>query len=603
MSEGAPIDAAISAAPPARAAAGLARGPGWILRHERLCLAALLLVHAGLLVYAATRNSVTFDEYAHLPAGLAYWKYADFSVYNLSPPLLRAWAALPALLGGARIPPLGEWANLPPEAKHWAYAETFLRANYPDYQRLFVLARWGLVLLSCLGVWIVYRWARALYGGRAGLAACALYALCPNIAAHASLVTTDAGTAVALLAAAWLYWRFCRQPSWGRIGLAVLALGLAHLCKFTALLLWPALILMTVWFATIGPRVHRRALGVGLAGALLGTLLLINAAYGFKGSGTALGSYLFRSNAVKSWAALLPSNTPVPLPRDFVNGFDVQKLEAEGLYEGYLFGEVYRGAKWYFYPAALACKLPLSVLALLALALAGSWRSRAAPVSWRLGSAPLLIVLAVFVLGMTVLAQINIGVLYLLPMFPPAFILLGGLWAPPRTERPGRPWRMYAATVLLAGLAVEHAAIAPRYLAFINVAAGGPTHGYRLLSDSNFDWGQSLIDLKAWMDRNRVPALALGYFGTVDPGVYGIKYSPLFDPRDEPYVGISSYFLVGLAHRMPTPQGRSQFIDVPFHRELAQRHPVATVGYTIFIYTRADFDAARDEYFRRAQQR
>jgi hypothetical protein len=57
-------------------------------------------------------------------------------------------------------------------------------------------------------------------------------------------------------------------------------------------------------------------------------------------------------------------------------------------------------------------------------------------------------------------------------------------------------------------------------------------------------------------------------------------------------VAVSSYYLVGLAHRMPTPRGRTGIVGVPFHRQLARRTPVARPGHTIFVYTRRQVEEA-----------
>ncbi len=70
-------------------------------RGASYCVVLLLLVHAALLAYAAMVNSVAFDEFAHLAAGMAYWKYRTWPIYNVSPPLLRLWAALPPFCAGA----------------------------------------------------------------------------------------------------------------------------------------------------------------------------------------------------------------------------------------------------------------------------------------------------------------------------------------------------------------------------------------------------------------------------------------------------------------------------------------------------------------------
>jgi hypothetical protein len=58
----------------------------------------------------------------------------------------------------------------------------------------------------------------------------------------------------------------------------------------------------------------------------------------------------------------------------------------------------------------------------------------------------------------------------------------------------------------------------PRHLSYINELWGGPEQGERLLSDSNFDWGQGLPDLAKWAEANGLSDLPVWYFGT-DPAV------------------------------------------------------------------------------------
>ena len=63
----------------------------------------------------------------------------------------------------------------------------------------------------------------------------------------------------------------------------------------------------------------------------------------------------------------------------------------------------------------------------------------------------------------------------------------------------------------------------PHHLAYFNEIAGGPANGWRLLVDSNLDWGQDLKRLARWMRTNDVPRLKLSYFGSADPAYYGIE--------------------------------------------------------------------------------
>jgi hypothetical protein len=207
-----------------------------------------------LLAYSAATNSATFDEPAHLGAGVEYLRQHDLSIYSLSPPLLRIWAAIPAVLAGAKAPPITFEDTLPIVTRHLQYVEAFLVLNFSTLPHLLLLARLGMMPISCFAGWVVYRWAGELYGRRSGLAACAIYCLNPSILAAGSLITTDLGTAAAMLVSCWLWWRFCRGPSWRRWALVCVAVMLAHLCKFTAVLLWPMMLAMAVPFVLLRSR-------------------------------------------------------------------------------------------------------------------------------------------------------------------------------------------------------------------------------------------------------------------------------------------------------------------------------------------------------------
>jgi hypothetical protein len=64
--------------------------------------------------------------------------------------------------------------------------------------------------------------------------------------------------------------------------------------------------------------------------------------------------------------------------------------------------------------------------------------------------------------------------------------------------------------------AVATALAWPNGISYVNELWGGTRRGHRLVSDSNYDWGQGLKELSAWQGRHGGP-LACWYFGT-DPG-------------------------------------------------------------------------------------
>jgi hypothetical protein len=67
---------------------------------------------------------------------------------------------------------------------------------------------------------------------------------------------------------------------------------------------------------------------------------------------------------------------------------------------------------------------------------------------------------------------------------------------------------------------------APDYLAYFNIFVK-PENAWRLLTDSNLDWGQGLIALRAYQQQHPQEPLYLAYFGPVAPRLYGIRATAL----------------------------------------------------------------------------
>jgi hypothetical protein len=157
-----------------------------------------------------------------------------------------------------------------------------------------------------------------------------------------------------------------------------------------------------------------------------------------------------------------------------------------------------------------------------------------------------------------------------LPIYPLLFIWLSqtinsrSRWIVLRT----RP------TLLLLGLwyAAGSLWIAPHYLAYFNELCGGPRNGYRLLNESNFDWGQELRGLSSYLHQHGIKRIQLGYFGTADPAHYGIAYGPL--PRDREKA-LRAGGLVAVS---------ATLLNNDYYSWLRQMEPVDRIGYTIFIY-------------------
>jgi 4-amino-4-deoxy-L-arabinose transferase-like glycosyltransferase len=328
---------------------------------------ALLLLHLALAARSLILENPTVDEVLHLPAGVSYWQKGTFRLYHHNPPLVKLVAALPVVCAKPNVEPLysgDNWRSSDADVSHINFGQEFAKLNADRYFELFRLARLMMPLFSLVGGLTVFAWSRRLYGSWGGLLSLALWVFCPNILAHARLVTSDLGATALGVAATYVFWRYLQEPAWKRAFLAGIALGLAALTKFSMVILyavWPFL-----WLVHLGLAVPKggrpRQIGRGLVGAvaiIAWSVLVIDVGYFFEGVGIPLGDFEFGSRALTSRVA--PGTTrphsrnplldmtwqfrvnrfrgtwlgrlPTPLPEHFVSGFDEQKIETEGIPE------------------------------------------------------------------------------------------------------------------------------------------------------------------------------------------------------------------------------------------------------------------------------
>jgi hypothetical protein len=587
------------------------------LRSPTALALALLLVFASLAVSSLRRKAVTVDEIAYVAAGYYHWKTGDFDYNSTNPPLLKLLCGLPLLALDLDLParegdPAG-WG----EIRQWQYAREFLYSNRVDADTILLLARLPVVALGVLLGLGVFLWARQLYGGKSALVALFLYALCPNVLAHARLATQDLGVAAFAFASAWALWAFFRSPSFLRILACGLSVAAASLSKTSATVLIPIGVAYTtlllvrskeagIWtnLAIVRrvpegrPRI-RQFVSLGVAAAAVAGIFLLglNAGYAFEGSFRPLSETippdrLCQRLGVESGSlrgivgALLDLPSPVPEPFLRLLKFQVGRVQRGA--SMYMAGELSSTGWWTMMPFAFAIKTPIP---LLLLAAASSWkllrRRDVAHGEWLLAIAAGT-VLALF----TALRSVGIGLRYVLPMFPFLHVLASGV---AREGSLRSRWRRVALGVLLLWQAIGTLRIHPDYLAHFNEFVGGPSNGYRYLVDSNLDWGQDLKALKEYLDRNGIPRIRLAYFGSADASYYGIDYEylpsvgltpkgpgarwwyetdesslPPLDPSRGP-IAVSATLLVGVFYP-------------GYYAPLLDRRPRAQIGHSILVY-------------------
>ena len=343
-----------------------------------------------------------------------------------------------------------------------------------------------MIFTLLLGV-LVHRWGREVLGEAGGLAAVWLYVFNPNFLAHGNKVTSDVPAAFFIAASLYFFWKVCRRPHVTTLALCALATTGALLSKYTSLLLFPlfALLLLPKWLDRRSDGALRRKDALKTAAAVTGfvllVLLLVNAAYLFKGSFRSWADYAWESQAFRGLAL---DGVPLPLPRVFVQGLDYSSYLQEHVEVGrglnYVLGQLSTHGVWYAFPLMILLKTPLAFLGLLGLAVAAR-REEPCPDrwTWLVLIVPFVAVIACF----SLLATAQLGIRYLLPGLP-TLILCGARGVAFGTT----PRRRLIAIALLGWYAASTLSYHPHYVAYFNELIGRRVNAYRFLADSNLDW-------------------------------------------------------------------------------------------------------------------
>lgn len=558
-------------------------------RSSHLLLGLLVGGFAALAVHSLAQKSVTIDEYGYLPAAHHLVSTGDLRFSEWHTPLVNALLGLPLL--GAEVLPVVPPEGAPAEGRFWFWnnGEWFAAANGERYHALLVRARLASVALGIALGLLVYAFAREIAGPRArgaGLVAAALTLFHPDVLAHARLATLDVGLAFFFTLALYALYRYLRAPGVLRAALAGAALGLALASKFTSLLLVPVILVAVAGAALRSAPVDRlggelRSRLGQLALLAVSALGVLQASYLFQEPTTGPETLSPRSAQMRSWQEHWPEWVRIPLPSQFLRAADHQLADQERRYQCYLNGETIRGGRRDYFAILLLAKTPV-VGVLLLLVCAGLYVRDRAP---RRLEAFVLLAPALLVVAAYSLSEKQLGLRMVLPAIPlvatwiaagTPVLALGGRWAA-------------GAAVAVALFVVSSLSVHPHYLSYFNVAAGGLEGGYRVGLGSNYDWGQDLPALAAWMERRGVEQVELLYYGRIDPALYGIDYVV---PRRGIATG-KMPFVVSASHygiRYPVPDhGVRQAFDLPARRRLIfenERWHSERIAPSLFVFER-----------------
>ena len=578
-------------------------------RLEALIVIVCLSFFGAMCMLSARGQSLTMDETVYMSVGAFMVEKHVFDYNPEQPPV-------PKLLAG--LANIGVKKSIP---KPFEVGQ-FLRENRDNLQRMAMRARAMIAMLGVIACLFVYLFSRRLFGRAGGLFSLACCCLCPNLLANAGLITGDLPAACFCAGTLFFVARLWERFRWIDMiaAAALFAAGMGS--KFTLVLVPVVMPLFGMMAGSDGRetenattegsagRASRSWIGLRLCGfsrglclaalLVLGSLPFIWMLYGCE-IGTVsraieepevkalirdLASSKAGLAATLAGQVLVAGSFHIPSP-SFISGL-LKTFAIRGDMPAYLAGRISYTGWWHYYLAVIALKTPIAFLAVWIAALFSAVLRQP-----RLKDPEILCLC--FALLMTVVMSASpkqLGLRYVLPIYPLLFVISGRVLSRPSTEGSGAsgmrwPKKAAAAALLIWGLGTNLSAF-PHYLTYLNEYAGDRKLGVLWVADSNLDWGQDLIGLKRYMDRAKIPSVKFSYFGNVNPEYYGVNYEYLYSPsfvrkREadlfprclpvDGYVAISATNLAG------------EFIDPhDCYAWVRKYEPIEVVGNTIFVY-------------------
>ena len=501
--------------------------------------AILLLVLMALLAGGAARQeSPTFDEIAHIAAGVSYLQKLDMRMNEEHPPLAKVVAAVPLVLRGAHA----DYSNVSWTVCHkmfyqflgeWVFGHWFLMTWNDPYSTL-MWARVPMLLLTLLLGLTLFIYGSRLGGPWGGLLCLSAFVTMPAFIAFGPLVITDIAITLLWVLAVWQLPTMWRSPSCRSVVVFGLTLGGAFLSKFSSGLLFFVFVAVALSLRfkplpeqpvekTELRRWRRRAWRNFAVGTLWAALFvyIVYFVMSWNESTDSLGiiphfpaSLVLRRLLMPVWL--------------YLRGLAFFAMSASSR-PTFILGHAYPHGVWFYFPALFLLKMQLTFLVLLLMAIAAALLVRrmspgkfaitaGRELEWR----SVWVSLLVFI-GACMLNRLDISirhfsvalalVILLLVPLPRMLSLLRESF--PQATRVGN----WLAVALVLASTVTAIRTYPNYLPYLNsLSMGRP--GYTLVNDSNLDWNQAMPEVENFVRQRGLKQVLLDEYGVVEPAGY-----------------------------------------------------------------------------------
>jgi len=523
---------ATAALPRRGAETAVLRRTGRLAVRQRILAASLLTLMAVVCLLVVRNESVTFDERAHIPAGLSYLQQHDGRLNIEHPPLIKMLAALPLAIRGTALPyDADSWAA----HQDFVFGDTSIRSWRNRAPQNIFLARVPMILLTLLLGAQIFVMARHLGGFSGGILALLVFTTSPFFLAYGPLVLTDIGVAFFALQTVWAFASLWQSPTPGRSLLTAASLTGALLSKYSSGLIIPICVMLAVIYASRSPNAAHARRAALLSVCTLMTaaaLVYLFCAFAYWNTDTvALLRFKYAKRPVEVVRVVADLLEAHPWLKAISFPTVLYSLGVGSTLRGlsratYLMGHIYERGTWTYFPVLFGYKMTPGFLGLILLLLClFVWRRLNAGSkldgNQNTDYHALALAALFFIFGIsTILSPLNIGIRHIsVPIA--ALTALIGLVPPMVAAVSHERARMALGGIVVVaalGCVCSAALTYPHYLSYFNSLTGAKQK-FEIAVDSNLDWGQTLIPLRDFMAAHSVDSIHLDSSGSL-PDVY-----------------------------------------------------------------------------------
>ncbi len=490
----------------------------------------ILAIMFCLSFFASLSDSGTTDEIAHIPSGYSYLKYHDYRLNPEHPPLAKAISG--TLLQFISIKDMRldwSWDGI----NQWEAGWSILYRSGNDTSLVLMLARLPMILLALALGAVLFLFAKKYWGKKVALLVLTLYAFYPDVLGHSHLVTTDIAAAFGFVTTIWAFDYLMKQKSMKALFLAGITFGVAQLLKFSSFLLFIILLVLVFYRAKIEQKegesywkvlweLLKLYFWMCVISVILVWIVYIPLVWNTPPS---VEHKVIETNLTdnlstlskRNFLHLFENNVILRAIGHYILGIMLVFARVAGGNATYIMGQVSDKSIAWFFPVAWLIKTPLTVILLFIWSLVTLLflRNKHKEDSWLnwLILSPIVVYWA-----FTLKGSLNIGIRHLMPTVPFVILFIGKSMK--RYVSGEKTTKQGILTILLViVMIVETISYYPQYISYFNFLVPREKR-YQYLVDSSLDWGQDLLRLKDYIEKNNIKSIKVDYFGGSVPPYY-----------------------------------------------------------------------------------